>query len=549
MKPAVKTIPASVRRFLIPALILILTAAGILFGLSEIFSPGLAKTLSSFPFYGGIGLAALFGGAAVFALSVFLLHRGKPLHVWFTWTALPLLLLFLFLIPPMSTPDERAHFNSAYDIACKLYQVPETKDSYYHRVRPADTAWWSLKLHVDKPADYEEIYTDFFRTLPKKDAEFSETIVFEQNGSSPAYVLPALMMVLGFALRFPFARLAVFAALPNVLICLFGMREAIRRTPAGKAPMALLALLPISLQQGASLSYDAMLLPAAFLVTAIGMKWAGLSVGLSDLLNGVRFEKKYRDSAATRSDIILFVLCVLALGQLKEGVCLPLVLIWPLLCIRKGMLHRLPKPARIAVPVVLAVLLLLWLWPLGGADRIWHMFNDKPYLFYAFQYGRSPAFYLTHPDVLFPMIQKTIQKEGRDIIYQAFGGRLGWLNLYANHYISYTLVLVFLLLLFRSKNEPETFVWTPVRRIVLILCGGLPCLLSAAAMLLFHTTPDSDQILGIQGRYFLPAMLPALLGIFRWKMPVRRFLTDRLLLTFALFLSWISILSSYGFLN
>ncbi len=530
------------------ALFLLLSAGGIFAGFLWIFRASGRSLFSEAPAYAAIGLVVILTGALCMLAGIWLLLiRKENIFRFFVIAIVSMGILYLFLVPPMTAPDERNHFNSAYDMASEWYGVKQPKKEFHRYLRPADAEHWMLQLYAKSPADYETVFEDLVRTPSKEETSFTEDVMIFNNAGSLAYNLPAAMIYLGFLGRFSFIRTAMLATLPNLLIYLLGMIYAVKKTPYGKTPMALLALLPISLQQGASLSYDALLLSASFVITAIGMKWGFTQVGTADFKQALRRRNHFDTPRFTWDEVILFLLSAYALLHLKSAICAPLILLWPLMSLRKGMFAKYSRKQKIAAVLILAALAILWLTALGGADRIYHAFTDKPYLFHVFSYGRAPIYYLQHLDVLFTMLLNTLIREGRDILYQAFGGRLGWLHMYANHYITYVLVLVFLLMLIRSDDD--VVILSPVRRFALIFVGIIPCLLSVAAMLFYHTTPDSDQILGIQGRYFLPTLLPLVLGILKWRKPVRRFLNDRILLLFGFYLTWLSAMSSYGFLS
>lgn len=178
---------------------------------------------------------------------------------------------FLVLLPPFQAPDEPFHLLRAYQIS--MGQWGETlEDGRRGAVVPGSAIdFFSAFQHVPlKPAvkvAKEEILR--FRERPRE-PKATRFIGYATALAHPAwpYLPQALGMGLGRALELPAFYLLYLGRLFNLLAWAALVYAAIRRAPILPWLLFLLALTPISLQQAASLSPDAVTNGLAFLLFA-----------------------------------------------------------------------------------------------------------------------------------------------------------------------------------------------------------------------------------------------------------------------------------------
>lgn len=186
-------------------------------------------------------------------------------------------LILLFLTPPFQVPDEFAHFYRAYHVSRGHLQA-QVKD---HRVgdflprslvaTATEPGFNAMPFHPENKMRLTYLEQAFALRLDPRDqvfADFPNTAL-----TSPVPYLPqAAGMACLTAFRPPPILLLYAGRLANFAVWLLLMAAAVRAAPIGKWLFVMLALMPMSIFQAASLSPDAFTNGVAFLVTALGLR-------------------------------------------------------------------------------------------------------------------------------------------------------------------------------------------------------------------------------------------------------------------------------------
>ena len=130
------------------------------------------------------------------------------------------------------------------------------------------------------------------------------------------------------------------------------------------------------------------------------------------------------------------------------------------------------------------------------------------YIEWADQYARTMGYHLKNPVGFATMFINTLWAQGEYLFFQMFGGNLGWLDID----LPTIFVLPFFLLLIYAgmrREEEDQPIGVCSKLWMWVVFFGI-CFLACLGMLLYWTPASSGIILGVQGRYFLPALiLPA----------------------------------------
>ena len=243
--------------------------------------------------------------------------RKLPADKFYLPIALILGLIFQVLIPVHGVPDEPGHMDTAYKYSNKLLFVEDTgvPGTIYKRqcdIEMGDllangvesNSYYMLKYHTFERPDNTELkavnYVDSSNLVPG--------IVF-----LPGAIGISIGRILGLSALFTLQLGRICNLIFFVLVC----SMAIRRIPYGKNLLALLGLLPIAMQQGASASYDAVINGIIFLFIAECFRLA---------------EMEHR----TGTDWILLIISGILAVLLKGGVYAPVLLTLALLRNGKG---------------------------------------------------------------------------------------------------------------------------------------------------------------------------------------------------------------------
>lgn len=252
------------------------------------------------------GCAALCLGAAAAAVLV---RRLRTLPARAGVCLLLCGALFCFANPPLQTPDEADHYLRTYaislgrfdfdyertypdDVAALLNAFPGGWVNAHTSVglgtdpdtgaeKPYDTAGYALKQYGDDGA-VQSIADSFAQYFAQKDTPAADPVHEPVSFLLLPFVPGAVGMVLARLLGLGALGCLYAGRLGNLLaytaLCVLALRQAPRYRPA----FLCLMFMPLSLFMGASLSYDATLLPCYYLMLALLLRehWTTRTAGL-----------------------------------------------------------------------------------------------------------------------------------------------------------------------------------------------------------------------------------------------------------------------------
>lgn len=203
----------------------------------------------------------------VIALIAFRKLWARKVEAGFLLVAVSVGILLLFLSPPKSISwDEEIHFRNAYEMSFRS-RVPWNESARQIRyVSEANS--YSIEeradaiRYMDEKGDYSQ---------PTKIEERAKLINYKDYG----YMTQAAMLLIGRKLHLPFSICYIMGRMGNFLLYVFVMYMAIRNIKIGKRVMALIALLPTPLFLSSVYAYDAVI--TSFLM-------AGFSIIINELL-------------------------------------------------------------------------------------------------------------------------------------------------------------------------------------------------------------------------------------------------------------------------
>lgn len=467
--------------------------------------------------YAGLFPAGLAASAAAGFLFT---RRSLPLHRLFFASGLFLGLLFLFVMPGLSAPDEQSHYITAYRLSSRMLRQPDLTPAGLAAVRADDYPLEDLE-GVKTPEDWDDeedapavlgdpVRNATYRAVRDWDARYPHKDGMVSSALPDVRTTPA--MYVPQAAGFAAARLAGLNApglvflgrLMNLLAFLLLTAAAVRLMPVGKELLAAVGMLPMTLHLAASLSYDAGILGCSFLMTAEILRLA------------------YRADRVRARDVLLLSVLAAVLGPCKL-VYSPLIFLFFIIPARKcGGKGRKAAYFAVIFAALAAAMVLVNASVIRGyagsagaaaeaaqaADAAGAAVRGYP----AGELVRQPFF-------IARMVFNTFSWQSDEL----FGGMMGmWLgNLDPLLGVPFfAALLMFLGLLALAMRQPEeTQPMTRAARAWTLLIAAGIVLLTAGAMLVAWTTRGAQIIEGIQGRYFLPVLplflLPLRNSLFR----------------------------------
>lgn len=471
--------------------------------------------------------AALLGIGGLLGWLFFggLKRREKKLEDIYPLAGLLLGLLYLFVLPPLSGPDEISHYISAYQLSSHLLGQPANSEDGHVLVRTQD---WFLE---DIYGDYEYEIIDGYLTKKvqegQKEAvvigrpltesvyrliherlgeEEPEEIRLQREASgetavSPyppvvttpaAYIPQALGVSLARVLKLDSLWLAYMGRFCNLLFFVAVTWLAMKKLPFGKEVLFGVSVLPMTLHLSATFSYDVWIMAWIFYFTSycLYLTYDAVQVKIRDVL------------------VLTLVMALVGPCKMVYGVFMGLCLLIP---VRKfgGWRKWLLSAGCVLGAWALAMAVIN-----GRTVSTYVAPETENYIVWAEETGYTLGTLLHQPYQTLRIFFNTIMWQAEQYHLTMIGAYLGNLDPVLD--VPYVLVMAFTAgLLYLAFRKPgEALVLTGGKRLwVWMLC--LSCAGATMLSMLLAWTPLSSQVIsGVQGRYFLP-FLPVLLMSFK----------------------------------
>jgi uncharacterized membrane protein len=414
----------------------------------------------------------------IIALIIFVLRKYRSFLVGIEIRPQKLYLLvsltagfgFAVITPPTMVPDEASHFLRAYQVSrFNILKVSQTV--------PASLAVLSAKCWFypgKKTTPAELIALARIKLKPR-----NEMIHWTYNPFIP-YIPQALGIDVANLLGLPPILMLYLGRIFNLLFSILIIYTAIRIIPAGKWVLFLLALMPMTLYEMASLSYDGMTISLSFLLISLFIKY---SVNDGKIL--------------TRLDLIALFGVSILLSLCKPPYYI-LVFLYFLIPMNKiGSLRKY------------GLMFLLLLSVCAIANPMWYLVRSlfAPYrglLQIPILYDpQGQVAYVTHHILWYArLLVADVFSYNRDYYLSAMFGVLGWLEFHLPDLLR-DIYLPLILVAALAFPFPGFRLGTRKRLVIVtVLAAGIA--LIQTALYLFLTPVGLNFVSGIQGRYLIP---------------------------------------------
>ncbi len=443
--------------------------------------------------YRSIVMLLLVAMLSVYFITTLVVFGGeKRLHRIYFPIALVMGIVFMMMLPAYQVPDEVVHAGSAYRISNSIMGVENIDDTNYLKMRKDDADYPKLTKDVTRD-QREKVWDDLFE---KAESTKIVKVKFPSLNTFPVqYFVPALGISLGRAVGASGATVFFLGRLFNLLFFVCLITLAIKITPVGKNVMFMVALLPITIQQGMSFSYDVFLIVCAFLYIAEVFHW---SEGRLSLKTWYEW-----------GHALLLICSFICLMVLKGHAYTPMALLLLMIPVSHGKMDPQRLLKLMVGLVMLAVFLMCcaFVWchfhPLAEPTNILS-YNGKPS--YTIQY------ILNHPGDSISVFGNTLIDRTAFYYMSGIGSQLGWFDVQTN--LITTIAFLPLLLAAPNLESDEVKMRITGKRKALYLLVSLGCFcFTVIGMWIVWTPLESITVEGVQGRYFLP-FLPLLLLAF-----------------------------------
>ena len=396
-----------------------------------------------------------------------------------------LALLYMFIMPAHSAPDETAHYGQSYALSNRLMFKEATDEQGFIYMRKEDTKI-VLNERIGRN-DYHQQVMNFFSL-----SSDNEMVVSEHTGVDTfvfAHLPQAVGITIGRLLNLGQLSTVFLGRLCNLLFYLLLLYFALKWMPFAKHVFIIIGMLPIMLEVVSSYSYDASVLGLSFFFTAYVLHLA------------------YIKEKVTWKDAVILIAVISYLAPIK--VIYALLAFLCFLIPKKKFGKTRNYIACICGMVICVSLFIL----LAQVDRFSAYVNEtNTQLGYVEGEGYTLSYLITHPKEVVMLVLNTIHIHGGIELLQLLGQQLGWLEIQLNMLIPFS--FAGLLMLSTIKKEGEPIYFRTSDKIISIAIIISVAFLALFTMMLAWTPDTSLFVQGVQGRYYIP-VLPLLLLLLR----------------------------------
>ncbi len=409
-------------------------------------------------------------------------------------------MVYMFVLPPMSAPDEIRHYLTAYKLSNQMMgKVAATEEGYvYMRAEDANLLLNDLPGHDD----YYRLLNAWTGEVDDETVLFTEEVA--QNNLWVAYLPQTVGITLARLLNLRQIPLMMMGRLFNFLFFMVCLGAALKVMPFGKELLGLAALLPMNLEQVSSMSYDAFILGIAFLYIAYVLHLAFVKPRVS------------------LGDLALVTGLMALLGPTK---LVYIFLAFLMLLIPKEKFGNTKKYILSAFGFAAVIVGVYLLVQLGKLTE--YVQETNTYLNYAEAESYTISWVLAHPLDTIKVFFHSITSQSGFWYRQLIGYSLGWLEITMPEMVVFLFTGLMVFAVARPASEPVY--WRGSQRMLAVGILAVTICVTVFAMMLAYTPEGYSVIQGIQGRYFLP-LLPLALVVVRGKTFRREKDTDRALL-------------------
>lgn len=435
-------------------------------------------------FLGVAGLTVLGMG-----IVLILLIRKESIEKIFVGSAFVFGLIYMLIIPPYAVPDEQAHFVTAYNNSSEILGEETLKDGNLAVLQEKEILC-DPSGHYPTKERYIESINGIFGKIYDHNRESvpgGKVLDMPKISYAPQVLGLTIARILNFNGIQLFYMGRIFALLTYVVITYW----AIKVMPFAKMVLFVTALLPMSMQQAMSYSYDMLVNSISFFMIAYF------------------FYLIYKKDKVEKKDILILCVCTAIIAPIK--VVYIVIIGLGILIPYQKFGTKIKKWSYAFVLGMAGVIPTIITRIVSMADMIGGSQTNSELLGYEVYGG---VYFLKHLGELPRIFIETIQEMTSYYVDTMIGKQLGWLEIEIPPIIIEGFLILLLISVVRKRGEKEMIqigskVWMGT---LAFLC----CIFTGFVLLISWTEVGQQVIAGVQGRYFLP-IAPMVLLLFRTK--------------------------------
>lgn len=394
--------------------------------------------------------------------------------------------VYIFIMPPFSCCDEKYHFLGAYHMSNQMMFVKDDLAERHAYVRTEDSEF----LLNQKPGIYD--YTALTAGENWKGPVNSELVLYTEDKYYDCFYLGYLPQAIGITIgrliglkQLP---MMVLARMFSLLTFLIFFILAMRKMPFGKEIIGLIALFPMVLELISAISYD------------------GIVLGMSFYFIAYVLDLTFMKEKVEVKDMIILTAVMAFLAPIKV---VYLLLAFMMFFIPKSKFGSTKKYVIAAASMAAVIALVFLAFRIGKI--IEYAAGDNTKLDYTDADSYTMAQILGDPVWTIKIMINSFWHYGSMWLENMFGAQLGWMDVEIPHFY----IMGFLILLFIAATKPaeEPVYYTAKHRCLSWVIFGVISFAVVLSMMAAWTPVGLEEVVGVQGRYFLPVLPLSLLAI------------------------------------
>lgn len=461
------------------AFAVLLAAMCVFFGLKLHGFPQKSEAFLSLPFIIAFALSIILA-AALFVV----LRRCKKVKIEAIAVAVFAVLAigYNFVFTPMTVPDEPNHYASAYNISnCMMFNF---SDGVPMRADDCDLYYKSSPTAAS--CNYKTVNYKFSLTV--KNDTLIKTNTFIITDRPLAYIFPAAGITIGRLLHLGAYPTFYLGRLFNLLFIALCLYFAMKLMPFSKIALFAIATFPMTLHLACSYSYDC------------------YNIGLCMVLFSYLVRLIYSKNKITVRDFItvsLIALCVLPYKTAYIGLGFLAFLI--------PKENFKTKVQNVVYKLVFAFIGIIGIIPVQ-IGRFFSLPAETTVVNGETVHWYSLSDIITNPVNSFLVVCRTVARNFKVYYLSMVADQFGWLQLHLS--VVFTLLFTLILLYSLTKVKGGDEALRPRNRVFVGLIMLATYLIVILLLMMDFTPKGAATVIGVQGRYFLPA-LPLIILLLR----------------------------------
>jgi len=434
-------------------------------------------------------------------------------------------LAYLLVFLPYVSPDEPSHFASAYHVSNLLLGKTGLVSGDRLFMRAEDFVLYGLDEEALSSEYYMQV-TENFRFFVSEQGYVAADGAMVTNAIF-SYLVPGLGITLARMLHMSGTMTFLMGRLANLIFFTAVLRFLMKKIPFGRTALFAIAMMPMTLHMAASYSYDVMTFGfvTLFVVQVMCMVCSPETPppmrSAAERGSDAKIASQFRTAdKVSRQDYRQCVIYGILMAPSKMVYIPLLLLIFLVPWERLGETKKEAWKKKLAVVgISLAVTcVIMVIISLVSADSTLRKMAEQSVsvnmLTWTNEEGYTLSWVLGHLGEYILMLARTVVKMMDYYFFTMIGSKLGWLDIdIPQVYAVASFLMLLLAVNIRDERSEAAQIGSWQKLWVAFLCAG--CVFATILVMTVSWTPVSyDYVAGVQGRYFIPLLIPAI-----WLLP------------------------------